>query len=213
MEEANKMNTVYTYNVNTMQYDGTAFIDEAEFVLPDGFTSKSPSQTMMEVIDRGMNQYVIYDKKKKKWKFDFSKFDKVGFINDLIYSVKCQIRQDISNFQTVEYNGHIFDARQKYFDRYVQKMVLADHNIVSFPISIPDENDVMVSFENPDGYKAFIKAISDRYDLLYSIGRLIKYGGEVDGIQIIPLSEYSEEELLTTPYEEIYQQIKDLLIK
>jgi hypothetical protein len=165
---------------------------------------------MIEVINKGMPQYVVYDKKKKKWKFDFSKFDKESYIDNMIYDIKRQIRYDIANEQTIIYDGIEFDARQKYFDRYIQKIVLHNNGIINFPITISSINDEKYEFKTFDEFKIFIKQINDLYDHLYEIGDVIKYGGNVQGVDISPLSDYSPLELIMMEYQEAYQQIKEL---
>ena len=196
----------YLYSRN-VEYEGT--VSEFSKTLENA-TIKSLTQKMKDMAVIGFNGFIVFDEKKKKWIFDFSDFDRDAYLKDVFYDIKCLVRQDIGKFATIEYNGHVFDARQKYFDRYVQKLVLAEHGVVNYPIEIPDENDILVRFENEAEFKSFIKKINDLYSSFYDVGRLIKFGGEVEGIKVIPLSEYSTEDLITTPFDQVYEQIKEL---
>lgn len=154
-----------------------------------------PSQEIIDARDEGTG-VPIYDAKKKKW--SLKDMDESHLEEDKIEAknVTNRVIADFIRENKIEFGGKIFSIDRRSSYEYLELYVLAFTGVIDFPISIKaDNSNEVVQFSTIEDFKQFMKALYDSKSNIIKIGRALKYGGNVFGIDVKPISEFNVSEM------------------
>lgn len=187
------MQTVYAYDKITKQFTAVIENFDDDVAKYDDLTTVAPTNDMLNFEDKSC---VVFNPKKQKWEFK----KQLMSVNLKISEIRSNIRERlkvIMSGHTIEFKGNRYDLKGRHVRYYFEQFICASNGLIDYPFSIIDVDHIEHEINDFDEFKSFIKIINDECSKFNNIGKLICYGGEINGITIKSLYEYTEKEIST----------------
>src|SRR5574344_650955 len=193
----------------TFTYQGEKEPEEWERC--ETLTDVIPDQQMLDAMENGVG-IPIFDKKTKTWSLQEPD---AGKLTELIENAKAYVNRVVLGKMregVAQYSGLNFYYNRRKCNEYIELFMLASNGIVDFPISIKSAgSNITLEFANIEEYKKFMRFIYDTKMNIINIGRALKYGGTIAGIELKPLSEFTIPEICQFKASESMEMLLELV--
>lgn len=187
------MKAYASYNPDTFEFEAVVKVDsDASFVACG--TDVLPPRAMLKALESKSVKSLVFDPEAKKWKT-------TGFAEEEIQLAIAQAKAAINSAiydklnEPFVYKNTVFGMGDlKQFECY-DFLISCILGMTAFPAKLSGSSDSSIEFNSLDDVKKFFAFFVEHKKAIKEIGRIVKYGGEINGVQFTALKEKPLNEL------------------
>lgn len=187
------MKVYASYNPDTFEFEAVVKVDsDASFVACG--TDVLPSRAMLKALESKSIKSLVFDPESQKWKT-------VGFTEEEIQPALIQAKATVNLAiraklnEPFAYKNVIFGMSNPKQFEYYDFLISCVLGITAFPAKLSGSSNSSIEFNSLDDVKKFFAFFTEHKKAIKEVGRIIKYGGEINGVQFTALKEKSMNEL------------------